>query len=348
MLAWMVVIFVSILVHELGHALVAKSFGQNPSIRLVAFGGLTIPGPKKIKKWQEFLVILCGPLFGFALFLIAWWVKSLQLFTEPGFMPYMISIFVWVNLFWTLVNLIPIIPLDGGQLMRVVFQGISRKHGEKIALVISMCVCVALGMFLMSYSLFLGILVFFFLFQNVVMFRNAQYKAPSDEKEEIAILYRQGEQKLYKGDKEEATSLFNKVLEEAKSGIIYSLSCQALAKMAFDEKRYDEVYAYLEPIKGQLQGKSLAWLHESAFYLEHFDTVEYLARECYKLANSAVVAIRNAQACSVQGRAKPAIGWLSAALETGQIDSKQALSSHYFDSIRESKAFQSLVQRYSV
>ena len=141
MLAWMVVIFVSILVHELGHALVAKSFGQNPSIRLVAFGGLTIPGPKKIKKWQEFLVILCGPLFGFALFLIAWWVKSLQLFTEPGFMPYMISIFVWVNLFWTLVNLIPIIPLDGGQLMRVVFQGISRKHGEKIALVISMCVC---------------------------------------------------------------------------------------------------------------------------------------------------------------------------------------------------------------
>ena len=71
-------------------------------------------------------------------------------------------------------------------------------------------------------------------------------------------------------------------------------------EMAFDEKRYDEVYADLEPIKGQLQGKSLAWLHESAFYLEHFDTVEYLARECYKLANSAVVAIRNAQACSVQ------------------------------------------------
>ena len=47
-LIWMMIIFVSVLVHEYGHALTAKAFGQSPRIELVAFGGLTIPQGKRL------------------------------------------------------------------------------------------------------------------------------------------------------------------------------------------------------------------------------------------------------------------------------------------------------------
>ena len=76
-LIWIGVIFVSILIHEYGHALTSRYFGQHPRIQLVAFGGLTIPEGKRLKGWREFLVVLNGPLFGFLLFLffLLWTLK---------------------------------------------------------------------------------------------------------------------------------------------------------------------------------------------------------------------------------------------------------------------------------
>ncbi|MBM3191343.1 MAG: stage IV sporulation protein FB, partial [Chlamydiae bacterium] len=62
---WIVIIFVSILVHEYGHALMARAFGQFPRIELVAFGGVTYPEGPAISLGKEFLVVLNGPLFSF-------------------------------------------------------------------------------------------------------------------------------------------------------------------------------------------------------------------------------------------------------------------------------------------
>ena len=109
-LIWMMIIFVSVLVHEYGHALTAKAFGQSPRIELVAFGGLTIPQGKRLSLGKEFLVVLMGPAFGFLLFLTAYLIEP---YTE-SFMQ-MILRFTWiVNLFWTAINLLPILPFDGG------------------------------------------------------------------------------------------------------------------------------------------------------------------------------------------------------------------------------------------
>src|SRR5438552_18514232 len=43
MLAWIGVVFISVLVHELGHAIVGRAFGGRPEIQLQAFGGVTFP-----------------------------------------------------------------------------------------------------------------------------------------------------------------------------------------------------------------------------------------------------------------------------------------------------------------
>jgi len=106
-LIWIGVIFVSILVHEYGHALTSLYFGQQPRIQLIAFGGLTIPEGKRLRGWREFLVVLNGPLFGFLLFLIFLSILSTGV-VENLYLLYTVKIFTWVNLFWTVVNLLPV------------------------------------------------------------------------------------------------------------------------------------------------------------------------------------------------------------------------------------------------
>src|SRR5690242_10820245 len=72
LLAGMAVVFVSLLVHELGHAVAGLAFGYRPSIQLVWFGGLTrsnTNGP--ILWWRELLLTAAGPAFGFLLYALA-------------------------------------------------------------------------------------------------------------------------------------------------------------------------------------------------------------------------------------------------------------------------------------
>src|SRR5262245_48886791 len=61
---WVAVCFVSILVHELGHALVIGRFGGTPSIVLYPGGGLTY-GDKSTRTGQRVVVSLAGPAAGF-------------------------------------------------------------------------------------------------------------------------------------------------------------------------------------------------------------------------------------------------------------------------------------------
>ena len=74
-LEWTVMIFVSVLFHEFGHALTAVSFGQIARIDLLGFGGLTQRHGPKLNLWKEFLIVLNGPCAGLLLFIIAFRFK---------------------------------------------------------------------------------------------------------------------------------------------------------------------------------------------------------------------------------------------------------------------------------
>src|SRR6476661_5638418 len=68
MAAWIFVVFVSVLIHELGHAVVGRVYGGHPEIHLQAFGGVTFPrfraqpGPGR-----QFVLSVAGPLAGLLL-----------------------------------------------------------------------------------------------------------------------------------------------------------------------------------------------------------------------------------------------------------------------------------------
>lgn len=117
---WVLVVFVSILVHELGHALAGRHYGAAVEIRLHGFGGMAIMHGGRFNRLQNIVVSAAGPAFGFALGMLVLFVylaglRNQQLAMELG---YAITMLLYVNFFWTLINLLPILPLDGGQIVR--------------------------------------------------------------------------------------------------------------------------------------------------------------------------------------------------------------------------------------
>jgi len=114
---WTLVIFVSVMIHELGHALTVKGFGGYAGIELQAMGGMTYIGGAVFSRAQGILISFAGPACN--LFLgSACLAAQLVL---PHFSPVADELFEmgkWVNLVWGVFNLLPVMPMDGGQILR--------------------------------------------------------------------------------------------------------------------------------------------------------------------------------------------------------------------------------------
>jgi len=121
---WVVAVFISILIHELGHALAARRYGNDSYIVLHGFGGLTIIPNAHFSRDQSIWVSFSGPLAGFILGAISFALKK---FVDTEYLAFytFINMMVFINIFWTLVNLLPVMPMDGGQIFRE-FLGPSR------------------------------------------------------------------------------------------------------------------------------------------------------------------------------------------------------------------------------
>ncbi|MEO0868599.1 MAG: site-2 protease family protein [Cyanobacteria bacterium J06642_11] len=116
-LAMALMLFGSVLLHELGHSLVAKRQGiKVNSITLFLFGGIASIDKESKTPGQAFQVAIAGPLVSFSLFLILSLVAQV-LPTHP-ISDLMVGRIADINLVLTLFNLIPGLPLDGGQVLK--------------------------------------------------------------------------------------------------------------------------------------------------------------------------------------------------------------------------------------
>ncbi len=157
---WVAAVFLAILVHELGHALVMRSYGFSPSITLYGMGGMASYGAgfgsRAPDTWGQVLISAAGPGAGFALAaVIAALVQlaggGVQLVLIEGFLPYVLvtgtigsEVFthfvqdvLFVCVFWGVVNLLPVYPLDGGQIARELLLRANPHTGIRQSLILS-------------------------------------------------------------------------------------------------------------------------------------------------------------------------------------------------------------------
>jgi len=108
--------FISVLIHELGHALTGRAFGKQAAITLQAFGGFAAFSGGPFTRPQSFVVTAAGP--------IAQILLAVLVFLLVPFIPlnslnaaYFIESLIRISVVWAVLNLLPILPLDGGQLV---------------------------------------------------------------------------------------------------------------------------------------------------------------------------------------------------------------------------------------
>jgi stage IV sporulation protein FB len=155
---WITIAFVSILVHEIGHAGVMQHYGdKHVSIQLNGMGGLAIPS-QRFTRWQDLLISSAGPLASVLLGCFGWVVFQ-WLPPNTSFSKEVAHTWLYVNFGWTVMNLLPILPMDGG---RILLALMGPNH-LKLAYLISLICCAAFGVYAISNGwIWGGLLAFLF------------------------------------------------------------------------------------------------------------------------------------------------------------------------------------------
>jgi Zn-dependent protease len=144
LLLWVLAAFVSILVHEFGHVLMGWAFGSRGHIVLYSFGGLAVGSTQLARRWQRIVVLLAGPAAQFVLLGLVWayvylWPPPIPTRRDdPEYLAIFLLQLELINLFWPVLNLVPIYPLDGGQVSMEICQAVSPQRGTGFALGLSM------------------------------------------------------------------------------------------------------------------------------------------------------------------------------------------------------------------
>ena len=165
--------FFSVLIHELGHALTARSFGATTGIVLQAFGGYAAYSGVRMSRWQSFLVTAAGPAIQIALGVAVYFLlQSLPEVSNHGF--YFLKILMMISFVWAILNLLPVLPLDGGQMLN---SALGPKR-IKLTLIISIVVAVTVGllMFLKTQSILFPVFLGMFAWQSFQALKENQWR----------------------------------------------------------------------------------------------------------------------------------------------------------------------------
>ncbi len=136
---WALVVLVSVVAHELGHALAARRYEARVSITLYAFGGYTVwETDSDLGPWTRMRIAAAGSFVGFVLGGLVWLATSLG-YLEPSasLVAFGFSAFWRVNMLWGVLNWLPIRPLDGGHIFSGFLEGaLGVRRGTRVGNVV--------------------------------------------------------------------------------------------------------------------------------------------------------------------------------------------------------------------
>jgi stage IV sporulation protein FB len=336
------VAFISVLVHEYGHALTALAFGQRASIDLMAFGGLTQRMGPTLSLWKEFLVVLNGPIAGFLLSLSAYGLLTL-LHPTNYVITFMLYAAYSVNLIWTIFNLIPIHPLDGGRLLSIVLEKLFGVRGIKIALFTSMVLAaVFVGISLYLHQVFVAAMLLLFMFENYRSWRLSLDLSEGDRNSTVSDLLTKAEQDMDLGYLDEAAEKFSQVRNEAKKGTSFIKATESLAEILTKQGRANEALEILAPIEKKITPSSLELLQQLFLKTGEYKKGVEVGKKAYQMQPNYRTALLNALCHAHLQEVPQTVGWLQCAEREGLPDLKTVLKMPDFDKIRHDSNFRSL------
>lgn len=160
---WVAVVFISVLLHEMGHAAVYRAFGVQPRIMLQGFGGLTFG--RSLPPGKDFLVSIAGPGTNLLIAFSALYASTLRIDPQVSSVLGMIGA---INVVWAIFNILPIMPLDGGNATNSFLSLIFRRDMTPAARTISVITGGVVIFFLIRIQFVLpALFIGFFVWQNL-------------------------------------------------------------------------------------------------------------------------------------------------------------------------------------
>ncbi len=262
---WLVIVFVGVLLHELGHALVGRSFGLTPQIDLIGFGGLTSwsgsgPAARGLGAGRRIAISLAGPFTGIAIGLATMvlirsraGLPPLALFDhETPWSDFTYNV-VFVNAGWGLLNLLPILPMDGGNVLFQSLDWFTKGRGEKPARIVSAVVAVSVGLyaFLGRQSMYGAFLAGLFAFQNIQALRATTSRENDAPLREVL---KTGFGALERNEPVEALRLAEEVLSRATDPAVRRDGARLRAFGFLHARRWGELASFMESADAKLIG----------------------------------------------------------------------------------------------
>jgi Zn-dependent protease len=264
LLSWVGVVFVSVLMHELGHALMAMSLGSDvAAIRLYTGGGLTYHD-RALSRWREVAVSAAGPLTGF---LFGGLMLAINILVPPkSYMGQIILMdLLWVNFGWGIINLLPVPPLDGGHIAR----GVLGPTRQRIALWLGVITAGGVVALALSYRAFFIAFMFgmfgYQCWQALQVTKDIKPLEPVKVAEIEPDALARGWQALRSGHESEAARLGHLALSAAKPGEESNVARDLLAWVALAEGNARAAVSHLEKVEPPQAARpySLAMAYEA-------------------------------------------------------------------------------------
>jgi Zn-dependent protease len=249
-LEWLIVVFISILFHELGHALVGRWFGLSPQITLYSMGGLTSWSEvTEISPAKDLAISLAGPAAGFLLGGICFVAGPALLRAVPSeLFTAAYHDLIWVNIGWGVFNLLPILPLDGGHVLVTLERWLTRKRDQIISHAISLLACFALIYlaFTRRFS-WVAILGIWFAYSNATFLLN-RLKASRDNKLESKL--EEAREAITAGNLDAALGISSVIQKKALTDRMRSEASRLLIFIFIKQNRHKEAEEELTRFNG--------------------------------------------------------------------------------------------------
>jgi Zn-dependent protease len=338
---WCGAVALAIVLHELGHAGMALAFGSGADIVLYAFGGETRPrAAASFKRWQSFSVTAAGCAAGLLIAgaCYAAMITRLVWLLPPAGVQTVYALYR-VSLLLSLMNLLPIQPMDGGRLLRMVLQARHGLKGLRVSHAVGLATAVVVAAwFALQGKYFTVAFAAYFALGEYRAMRRALEFSEMDMDESVHAEFTAAQAAWKRGEKTEATAALVALRAKTKSGVVFDAATAQLSNYLDLQGDAAQAYALLKTMpQDRLSPASVRALQHLAFAAGDFAASVRVGQNEFQREPKASTAGLLAAGYAATGDAVRTVQWLSTALRLGMPDA--ALDSKEYDRVRGEPVF---------
>jgi stage IV sporulation protein FB len=341
-LVWMFLVYMAVLIHELGHALTARLFHRRAHIELNFFGGVTTTLGMPLPRVKEFFVTLMGPLFGFAFGVLLFWLSA----SISGIFQQFCLLGARLIFFWNVLNLIPILPLDGGKLLSSLLQWIFPRSGLRISLFLSGSFALLMTIFFFMQNLIIiGALFVLFAFESFRAFMSKDSRAPDVRSKESIEELEEAISEWTASKPEAALQRLENLLSKLKErSSEYMEVLEQLSEYYILTGQAKKALARLEPLEKKLSFEGLKLLQLAAYQAREYAPALRAGARAFKEQPETSIALLNAFSAAQLGQEKEAIGWLAWMHKEARQDIRRFLEAEELAPILNTASFKAFLK----